>query len=203
MKNIVTGGIKTSVVPYRCLNQKFVDILDVFHNNPFYDPAVYGSYDHRPTGQMSPEADMDKVTVPLEIGIPLEHTGHIHVRGSSEAYIHAASKHKKLAIITGDFIRGYLYSKEAIADHMAFFDYWLKGKDNGVMDEPPVKMMVRTGEGGYFWQTEDEWPIARTQYTKYYLDATPSDWEGDGKRNDFMKLSKTAPHRRNGKNLFG
>ena len=89
------------------------------------------------------------------------------------------------------------YTIEAQAGFKAFFDYWLKGEKNGIMDEPPVRMMVRSGWGGYYWQDEDEWPIARTQYTRYYLDAAPSSWKGDGKRNDFMKLSSQAPSAEN------
>lgn len=188
---------KTSILPNRCLGQEYVDILDIFHHYVFDDPAVYGTFEDHPFGQMS--ADVGKVFQPLWQTMPLEHTGHIHVRGSSEAYINAATepKLKRFAVVTGDFISGWAYKKEALGDHMAFFDYWLKGERNeaieGVMHEPPVKMMVRTGSGGYFWQVEDEWPIDQTKYTKYYLDATPSNWVGDGKRSDFMKLSKTAP----------
>lgn len=62
-----------------------------------------------------------------------------------------------------------------------------------VMNRPPIKMAVRTGKRGFFWQFENEWPIERTRYTKYYLDATPSNWAGDGKRHDFMKLSLNVP----------
>lgn len=47
-----------------------------------------------------------------------------------------------------------------------WFDYWLKGIDNGVMDEPPVKIFVM---GENIWRDENEWPLARTQYTPFYL----------------------------------
>jgi len=54
---------------------------------------------------------------------------------------------------------------------LRFFDHWLKGKDTGIMDEPPVKLLIRTGGGGpYEFRHENEWPIARTQWTRYYLD---------------------------------
>jgi predicted acyl esterase len=53
--------------------------------------------------------------------------------------------------------------------------------------------MVRTGGHGYYWQYEDDWPIPRTQYTKYYLDCSPASWKGDGKRNDFMRLLMVPP----------
>ncbi|MHB8752285.1 MAG: CocE/NonD family hydrolase, partial [Aggregatilineales bacterium] len=47
-----------------------------------------------------------------------------------------------------------------------WFDYWLKGIDNGITNEPPVKLFVM---GDNVWRDEQEWPLARTQYTPFYL----------------------------------
>ncbi len=47
-----------------------------------------------------------------------------------------------------------------------WFDYWLKGSNNKVMDEPPVRIFVM---GDNVWREEGEWPLDRTKYTKYYL----------------------------------
>jgi putative CocE/NonD family hydrolase len=63
-----------------------------------------------------------------------------------------------------------------------WFDHWLKGVDNGVDREPPVRIYVmgggdahRTREGRLFvgghWRDEGGWPLARTAYTPYYLHA--------------------------------
>jgi hypothetical protein len=63
-----------------------------------------------------------------------------------------------------------------------WFDHWLKGVDNGVDREPPVRIYVmgggdahRTPEGRLFvggrWRNEKEWPLARTVFTPYYLHA--------------------------------
>lgn len=49
---------------------------------------------------------------------------------------------------------------------LRFYDYWLKGEDNGVADEKPVCIFVM-GENA--WRFEDDWPLARTQTTRYYL----------------------------------
>jgi len=49
---------------------------------------------------------------------------------------------------------------------LRWFDYWLKGIDNGVMNESPVRIFVM---GQNAWRNENEWPIARTRWTKYYL----------------------------------
>lgn len=47
-----------------------------------------------------------------------------------------------------------------------WFDYWLKGIDNGITQEPPVKLFIM---GENVWRAENEWPLARTRYTPFYL----------------------------------
>jgi putative CocE/NonD family hydrolase len=49
---------------------------------------------------------------------------------------------------------------------LRWFDYWLKGIDNGIMDEPPIQVFVM---GENVWRDEHEWPLARTQYASYHL----------------------------------
>ena len=49
---------------------------------------------------------------------------------------------------------------------LRWYDYWLKGEDNGVGEEDPVRIFVM---GANEWRSEKEWPLARTQYTDYYL----------------------------------
>ena len=50
--------------------------------------------------------------------------------------------------------------------HFRWFDYWLKGIDDGIRDEPPVKIFVM---GDNVWRDEQEWPLARAQSVKYYF----------------------------------
>ena len=57
-------------------------------------------------------------------------------------------------------------------DHLRrWFDHWLKDMDNGIMEEPPVSIFVMGagGVGNGKWRYENEWPLARTHYTRYYL----------------------------------
>jgi putative CocE/NonD family hydrolase len=50
--------------------------------------------------------------------------------------------------------------------YMRWFDHWLKGADNGVTREPKVRIYVM---GANRWREENEWPLKRTKFTKYYL----------------------------------
>ena len=78
------------------------------------------------------------------------------------------------------------FGREAAIDLDAFqlrwFDRWLKGVDNGVDREAPVRIFVmgggdghRTQEGRLFvggrWRDEKEWPLERARPTAYYLQA--------------------------------
>lgn len=98
----------------------------------------------------------------------------LHLRGNTEAYMRSKSQHRKLRIHGGTHVHPY-YSEDGRKDQLRFFDYWLKGVQNGVMDEPPVKLAIRKGNDKYDWRNENEWPLARTRWTKLYFDlAQPS-----------------------------
>jgi putative CocE/NonD family hydrolase len=52
-----------------------------------------------------------------------------------------------------------------------WFDYWLKGIDNGIMNEPPVLLQVMPDEK---WRYEQEWPLARAVNTPLYFRGGPT-----------------------------
>ena len=60
-----------------------------------------------------------------------------------------------------------------------WYDYRFKGIDNGVESEPPVKLFIM---GENRWRFEHEWPLARTQYTEFFLhsDGSANTVRGDG-----------------------
>jgi putative CocE/NonD family hydrolase len=69
------------------------------------------------------------------------------------------------------------------AFQLRWFDHFLKGVDNGVDRELPVRIYVmgggdahKTAQGRIFvgghWRDEQEWPLTRTVYTPYYLHAS-------------------------------
>jgi putative CocE/NonD family hydrolase len=49
---------------------------------------------------------------------------------------------------------------------LRWFNHWLKGEHNGVLEEPPIHLFVM-GEGK--WRQEHEWPLARAQEVRYHL----------------------------------
>jgi len=63
---------------------------------------------------------------------------------------------------------------------LRWFDNQLKGLDNGILEEPPVKIFVM---GINQWRYENEWPLARTDYRNYYFHSrgNANTLEGDGR----------------------
>jgi predicted acyl esterase len=58
---------------------------------------------------------------------------------------------------------------------MRWFDYWLNGKDNGIMDEPPVRYYVMgdvtdSKAPGNEWRASASWPVS-AKNTSYFLGA--------------------------------
>ena len=49
---------------------------------------------------------------------------------------------------------------------LRWFDYWLKGIDNGIAEEPPLRLFIM---GRNQWRDEHEWPLARTDWQKWHL----------------------------------
>lgn len=52
------------------------------------------------------------------------------------------------------------------AEHLRWFDRWLKDKRNGGDEESPIRLFVM---GSNTWREEQEWPLARTEFTAYFL----------------------------------
>lgn len=131
-------------------------------DNPTNEPEVWD--EHR--------TDFSKVTVPFLSAAGIDNMT-FHPRGNLMGFRFAKSAHRLLRVQTGSHLTPF-YSLPGVADQLAFFDFWLKGIDNGIMSKPRIKLAVRTGdERGSYWAYAHEWPLPHTQYTKFYLDARP------------------------------
>ncbi len=62
---------------------------------------------------------------------------------------------------------------------LKWYDYWLKGIDNGITDMPKIQYYLM---GKNQWRSADQWPLANTTYRKLYLDSggRANSRQGDG-----------------------
>ncbi len=74
--------------------------------------------------------------------------------------------HGPYSTLKGDLSRQWSTLKYTFGETLRWYDFHLKGIDNGVDKDPPVSIFVM---GKNKWRDEYEWPLARTQYTPYYI----------------------------------
>jgi len=91
-------------------------------------------------------------------------------------------------------------------DQWRWFDHWLKGAENGIMDEPPIRYFLMgdaenpNGEGNK-WMTAKSWPPA-AKTTSYYLAADGS-LVTEAPKGDDESVSKYAYDPKNPVKTFG
>ncbi len=92
----------------------------------------------------------------------------LHPRGNFEGFIRAAAKRKWLEA-HGIEHWTHFYTDYGRNLQLRFFDYFLHGKDNGWDKQPPVRLQVRHVDR-FVERAENEWPLKRTKWTRFYLD---------------------------------
>jgi uncharacterized protein len=114
--------------------------------------------------------DWSKVTVPVFSAANWGGNG-LHPRGNFEGYVRAASEQKWLEVHGIEHWTHY-YTDYGRKLQLKFFDHFLKGEDNGWDKQPKVLLQVRHPGEKFVERAENEWPLARTQWTKFHLGPT-------------------------------
>jgi uncharacterized protein len=110
---------------------------------------------------------LERITVPVLSAANWAH--HLHTRGNFEGYARAGSEQKWLEA------HGLQHWVEFYTDYgvrlqKRFFGHFLKGEDTGWESQPPVLLQVRRVDGSFEERGEREWPLPRTEWTKFHLD---------------------------------
>jgi predicted acyl esterase len=92
----------------------------------------------------------------------------LHPRGNFEGFSCAGSQQKWLEV-HGDTHFTHFYSNYGMALQKRFFGQFLKGENTGWDKQPRVSLNIRRPGEKFQLRAENEWPLGRTQWTKYYL----------------------------------
>ena len=116
------------------------------------------------------------------VDVPLLSAGNwggqgLHLRGNVEGFVRSASTQKWLEMHGIEHWTEF-YTDYGVALQKEFFGHFLKGEDTGWDRRPPVLLNVRTLDG-FIAREEGEWPLARTQWTRSYLDLDTLTLDGD------------------------
>ena len=109
----------------------------------------------------------DKITTPLFSAANWGGQG-LHPRGNFEGFVRAAAKQKWLEA-HGIEHWTHFYTDYGREQQLRFFDRFLHGKKDGWAKQPKVLLQVRHIDK-FVPRAENEWPLKRTRWTKFYLD---------------------------------
>jgi len=109
----------------------------------------------------------DKITTPLFSAANWGGQG-LHPRGNFEGFVRAAAKQKWLEA-HGIEHWTHFYTDYGREQQLRFFDRFLHGKKDGWAKQPKVLLQVRHIDK-FEPRAENEWPLKRTRWTKFYLD---------------------------------
>lgn len=126
--------------------------------------------------------DVSKIKVPI---LSMGNWGGngLHLRGNIMGYLDAGSKEKWLEVHGREHFAEYYtdYGEKLQRD---FFDHYLKGEDT--WHRPPVMLRVRHPDEVFVDREENEWPLARTQWTKLYLNNDSMSFAGKPVSSDYI-----------------
>jgi predicted acyl esterase len=112
--------------------------------------------------------DWSKVSVPLLSAANWGGHG-MHTRGNFEGFVNAASREKWLEAHGGAHWESF-YARDGERLQKRFFGHFLKGEDTGWTKQPRVELKVRHPGEKFVVRHEREWPLARTRWTRFYLE---------------------------------
>jgi predicted acyl esterase len=136
--------------------------------NPRAFDLLVHPYDGPFHWERSSYTKFEKITIPCHL-LSRWTAMNVHLPGAFSAYngIKTPGKNKKLMITIPE--SGVGFNRPWHENHdliLRWYDHWLKGIDTGMMKEPPIRIFV---QGRNEWRYENEWPLARTKWTKFYL----------------------------------
>ena len=162
---------------------------------PIYFERLIDPYDPDDLASKT-DARLKKINIPFYTGAGwYAYSYKQHLQGSQQYFQNVEGVPKKL------LLTGPAHLERPFHDFhdevLRWYDHWLKGKDTGILNEPPVKVWVM---GENKWRTGNDWPLPETQWTKLYLTNwgrlrpepfTPNARDGRGEPDTFVQMPPT------------
>jgi predicted acyl esterase len=128
---------------------------------------------------------LENIEVPVYLGCDWENVP-LHLPSTFAAWEALAHNPNVRMALLGKF--GLTWPWESLHhEALAWYDHWLKGRDTGIMDGPPIRYVLPGAEG---WHTADRWPPAATSLKELALcaDGRLDSEEGTPGSRDYLTL---------------
>ncbi len=102
-------------------------------------------------------------------------------------------------MLMGPWAHGSVAGFDFATEHLRWFDYWLKGIENGINTEPPIYHHVVNAPAGQNWRLATAWPMAEAKQSNWFLQSSKS---GSAPSVNDGTLATSAPTDADGKDEF-
>ncbi len=86
-----------------------------------------------------------------------------------DMFVTFASLHNRMKVLIGPWGHCQNRGFDLTTERLRFFDYWLKGIDNGIMNEPPITYYTIDAPDGKEWRTASQWPLPDEKRVNIFL----------------------------------
>jgi predicted acyl esterase len=164
----IPAEIKAELKEIAATNQDIRYYSNLYHlccypeKNPFFLGPLLNPTDGPYYRSWAPKDMLDNIKCPVYLVSCWENEQ--YTLGVFEAWDKIKKVPKKLMITPPGFLERPFH--EYHDEMLRWYDHHFKGVNNGIMEEPPVKLYIT---GINQWRQENEWPLARTKWTKLYF----------------------------------
>jgi putative CocE/NonD family hydrolase len=147
------------------------DVFDAYLHLPYRDSvfALTGTQTYitnNPANYLKEIRDSD---------IPVYHWGGWYDMFPKHALLWYSNLTNPQKIVIGPWAHPQLGYLDLATEELRWYDYWLKGIDNGVMSEAPIYYYTM-GEGqNSGWHSAWQWPLPEQKLTNFYFDGAKAD----------------------------
>ncbi len=142
-----------------------------YAEHPLLVDMILNPFDTEYYRERSSDPVLSKITVPTYL------VGHWRQYESGQSIPYHAWERiqaPKKMIVYGPPIRVDANFNTLLYEAIRWYDYHVKGIDNGIMEEPPITLFVSGANG---WRTTTDWPLPETIWTPFYLHPKGLLWE--------------------------
>ncbi len=91
-----------------------------------------------------------------------------------DAFVWYANLRTPQKLLVGPWFHTQTTGLDNTAEHLRWYDYWLKGIDNGIMREPPIRYGTFNAHPDSVWRSAWAWPLPNERRTWYYFGGGPT-----------------------------
>lgn len=147
-----------------------INISDMFAALPYRDSRG-AKNNSLPYLDRSPSSHLSQVK---KSGVAIYHLAGWYDLWPRDALLWFNNLDNPQKIIIGPWYHAQSTGLNMSAEHLRWYDYWLKGIDNGIMAEAPIRYYTVGAPEGQEWRSATQWPLPNEQPTQFYFQGGPS-----------------------------